>query len=305
MGVLRYCCELLALDTPSAMFQHMCELPLVTERWFEELLGGLKTRRGSEDFMMCSVAGAWPFLADQLLSPLSSEFASRVRLSKQLVDAAGASYVQSKTWELNVRFVGELALSMCLYQNPPFGFLRLLSGSAEQVERELAALRGTWSRLRLLEQKAHTDAVTKDYLHQMTLQTEVYVRETFVRLEERLTGRLYSVFYPSNNKHQEANWRVTLGIRRSLEGLRDSIHSTLAIENMFNTCRRAQAATANHTLSATAAFYHTAQSSFLAEYDRCVPTASATTKLDVAGLPEWDHDSTSCALVHAASRSRT
>eukprot|EP00971_Amphidinium_carterae_P125655 2489178-Amphidinium_carterae.1 len=37
---------------------------------------------------------------------------------------------------------------------------------------------------------------------------------------------------------QEADWRVTPGIRQTLQHLRDSMHSTLAIENMFNKCRR-------------------------------------------------------------------
>eukprot|EP00971_Amphidinium_carterae_P094932 1878250-Amphidinium_carterae.1 len=93
---------------------------------------------------MSSVTGSWSFLGEQLMVPLSSEFASRVAISKQLVESKGADYVQTKTWELNVRFVGELVLSMGLYQNPPFGFLRLLAGTAESVELELAALRSTW-----------------------------------------------------------------------------------------------------------------------------------------------------------------
>eukprot|EP00971_Amphidinium_carterae_P169123 3350417-Amphidinium_carterae.1 len=221
MGTLRYCCELLALDTPSAMFQHMCEVPLVCERWFENIIGAIKTRRGSQDFIQQSAAGTWTFIAEQLLSPLSSEFATRVQIARQLVDTEGTSYVQRKTWELNVRFVGELVMSMCLYQNPPFGFLRL--------------------------------------------------------------------------PFAESDWRVTPGIRLALERLRNSVHSTLAIENMFNKCRRAQSAAANNALSASAAFYHAAQPAFLAEYDRTVPTRTGSAMHDVASLPEWDHDKDSCA----------
>eukprot|EP00971_Amphidinium_carterae_P161755 3206590-Amphidinium_carterae.1 len=184
MGILRYCCELLALDVPCCLYHGMCLLPVPIERWFEELLGSVKTRRGQQFFTESVSKGSWGFVVPQLLYPLSSEFADQLWASEAMLNTKSIESVLGKLWHLNLHFVGELILSLTLYRVPPFGFIRLLSADGAEVEEEMRVLKRTWELLLSIESRACTDPEVKSYLHHLALNSHVWVREMFVRLEE-------------------------------------------------------------------------------------------------------------------------
>eukprot|EP00971_Amphidinium_carterae_P276855 5494429-Amphidinium_carterae.2 len=178
--------ELLCEQRTTQLYTMMSAMSVPVERHFFASMSDLKSKALREGWVERRVAGSSVTeIHETLCWPCTSDFITESCLRAALEsndDHIPALF--AKTWDLCRGFCGQLACSALLWRSPPWSFLGLVSESAEHRRSCLSRLQHEYKALMRLESEAISDACTSEWLHDLHIQQQVFVREVFVRLED-------------------------------------------------------------------------------------------------------------------------
>eukprot|EP00971_Amphidinium_carterae_P328761 6460802-Amphidinium_carterae.3 len=168
----------------------MCAMTVPIEKRFFESMADLKSSSRRVGWVADRASGgSWVDIHETLCWPSTSEFLVEACLQSCLQgreeDMRG---VYDKTWQLCQTFSGQLACSALMWRTPPWSFLGLLAESADSRAACVARLQSEYRTLMEVESIALENPGAVEWLRELHVGEQVFVREIFVRLEElRLT----------------------------------------------------------------------------------------------------------------------
>eukprot|EP00971_Amphidinium_carterae_P333600 6468402-Amphidinium_carterae.1 len=185
-STLQRVADLLCHQRTCELWSMMASMTVPVERHFFASMPALKGKESRLRWVDEKVlGGACHPIHETLCWPSNPEFLHESRLqscvdhSEQIKRA-----LLRKVWHLCQSFCGQLALSALMWRTPPWSFLGLLAESTEVRARCVSELQREYRALMDIESKAIESKHASEWLHDLHVQEQIFVREVFVWLED-------------------------------------------------------------------------------------------------------------------------
>ena len=283
---MKFAATVLAKPVGVKLFKAMAYLPRPLEEAFSSELEQVKTHRGNRALHQELAAGTYTKTINALvLNFVSPELVALMGITnkpKTKAESDEDMRVGGALWRLILRSLScAVATNMIYTALPPFSFLRLIDPDPAVVSAALRHAKDSWESLERLEKIALTNSTCAEFVRDLVVPQQIWIREVFVLLAE-------------------ANFEeVPAFVASDITAFARSPKSTLLNENLNRALRLESRRAGPGKLSATTAWSAASRTDVLRDFD-CAPAAitdmaksSAPTSIPAS---VFEADASDCSL---------